>query len=56
MSNTELDAVRLSVLATVKELQEGHRLLGLPPDPEDREAYDIICRIERKMLGVMANE
>lgn len=44
-----LDDTRNSISATLSEIQLAQSRLGLKCDPADREAYDIICRIERRL-------
>lgn len=46
-----LDEVRDSILVTLSEIQLTQGRLGLKCDPADREAYDIICRIERRLMA-----
>ena len=55
MASTELDATRRRISVTLDEILELDRQLlakGINARaPEDREAYDIVCRIERKALA-----
>jgi hypothetical protein len=46
-----LDDIRNSISATLSEIQLTQSRLGIKCDPADREAYDIICRIERRLLA-----
>lgn len=41
--------IRRSISATVDEIVERHRVLGLPIEAEDFEAWQIIDRIEKKI-------
>lgn len=55
MSN--LDATRASISATVDDIAEAHRALGgLATDPADREAFDIVSRIERRLQASSQRE
>jgi hypothetical protein len=49
--SSELDRIRAQLSALIAEIEQGHRALAPLDvrDPGDREAYDIICRIERKL-------
>lgn len=49
MSDNE--RVRASISATMDEIVRGHQALGLPIDREDFEAYEILHRIERRILA-----
>lgn len=47
-----IDSVRRSISATLAEIQATQKGLGIDAcDPGDREAYDIVCRIERRLLS-----
>jgi hypothetical protein len=54
-SSSDLDAVRRGILATVVDIH--HLTAGLyakgidARDPTDREAFDIVCRIERRLMA-----
>ena len=53
-SLSELNGMRRSISATIEDIARLHREIGpeqkkLFSEPDDREAFDIIARIERKM-------
>lgn len=50
-----LDEIRTSISVTLSEIQLTQARLGLKCDPADREAYDIICRIERQLMALSPN-
>jgi hypothetical protein len=45
-----------AILGGIEDLTRGLFAMGVDPrDPGDREAYDIVCRIERKMVASLSN-
>lgn len=46
---SELDHTRASLSATLSEIEDGHRALGLPIDEDDFEAWVIIDRLEKRL-------
>jgi hypothetical protein len=52
-SSKKAELARREILALVADIERLHRELGelAIVDPDDREAYDILCRIERKLLA-----
>lgn len=48
----DLDEIKHSISVTLAEIQATQRGIGIiATDPADREAYDIVCRIERRLLS-----
>ena len=47
---TDIDKTRAHISAIIDEIAATQKALGFKTnEPSDREAYDIICRIERKL-------
>lgn len=45
--------VRASISATLAEIAQTHKALGLPVEPDEfGEAWSVICRIERRLNEV----
>lgn len=52
---TDLERVRARISAVIEDITETQRALGVDvSDPGDREAHDIVARIERRVRALEA--